>query len=195
MKEITTILNTHAVFSEDGKKRDLLTKTWDTEKPRLTIIMLASSEASGIELDNTTMLVLNNAFRMGYGKGNIVNLFATLGSYRLGRFTEQDEENLTMIHQAAQDADVIVYAPGVGKAGNKVFIERQNQVLNILRPYEKKLHCLSNKVGKARFQHPLSPALRMWYLSPMKVSELYQDDPPAEKVDSPVSKKSKREKK
>lgn len=195
MKEITTILTTHAVFSEDGKKRYLLTKTWDTEKPRLTIIMLAPSEASGIELDNTTMLVLNNASRMGYGEVNIVNLFATLGSYRLGHSTEPDEENLAIIDQAAKDADVIVYAPGVGKASNKVFVERQNQVFNILRPYEKKLHCLSNNVGMARFQHPLSPALRMWYLSPMKVSELYQGEQPEETDVPKDDKKSKRKKK
>lgn len=195
MKEITTILTTHAVFSEDGKKRYLLTKTWDTEKPRLTIIMLAPSEASGIELDNTTMLVLNNASRMGYGKVNIVNLFSTLGSHRLAGAMDPEEENFSMIDKAAHEADVIVYAPGVGKASNKTFIERQNHVLDTLRKYEKKLHCLSNKAGEARFQHPLSPALRTWVLSPMKVSELYQGEQP-EETDMPKDdKKSKRKKK
>jgi hypothetical protein len=195
MKEITTNLITHAVFSAEEDKRYLLTKTWDSEKPRLTVIMLAPSEASGIELDNTTMLVLNNASRLGYGAVNIVNLFATLGDCRWGDSVDADAENMTMIDQAAQDADMIVYAPGVGKAGNKAFIERQNRVLDVLRPYETKMRCLSNNAGEARFQHPLSPAVRVWYLSPMKISELYQGEPPAEKKEVKGGKKSMREKK
>ena len=65
MKSIVTTLTTEAVFSDDGVKRYLLRKTWDESKPKLAIIMLAPSEASGIELDTTTQLVLNNAARLG----------------------------------------------------------------------------------------------------------------------------------
>ena len=79
MKTINTTLTTTAIYSDKGDKRYLLRKAWDDTKPRLAIIMLAPSEASGIELDNTTMLVLNNASRLGYGSVSIVNLFATLG--------------------------------------------------------------------------------------------------------------------
>jgi hypothetical protein len=172
MKTITTTLTTTALFSSNGKKRFLLTKTWDDSKPRLAIIMLAPSEASGIELDNTTMLVLNNASRLGYGTVNIVNLFATIGDIKESFNEDSDKENLKHIATIAQTADTIIYASGVGKANNKGFIKRQCQVLEVIKPYEDKLHCLSNKEGKARFQHPLSPAVRTWHLSPMKISEL-----------------------
>lgn len=172
MKTITTTLTTTALFSSNGKKRFLLTKTWDDSKPHLAIIMLAPSEASGIELDNTTMLVLNNASRLGYGTVSIVNLFATIGNLKECFSEENDKENLKHITAIAETADTLVYASGVGKANNKGFMKRQQQVLEVLKPYENKLHCLSNEEGKARFQHPLSPAVRTWYLSPMQIAEV-----------------------
>ena len=49
MKSITTTLTTEAVFSDDGLNRYLLRKTWDADKPKIAVIMLAPSEASGIE--------------------------------------------------------------------------------------------------------------------------------------------------
>lgn len=191
MKIITTVMSTVAEFSEDGKKRYLLTKTWDKEKPHLVVIMLAPSEASGIELDNSTMLVLNNASRLGYGSVSIVNLFSIIGNLKECFSEEDDKENLKYINNTAQRADVIVYASGVGKATNKAFIRRQEQVLSVLKPYEKKLKCLSGKDGNARFQHPLSPAVRTWYLSEMNVSELLSEKPSEQKEDISV-KKSKR---
>jgi len=194
MKKITTTLTTTAEFSDNGKKRYLLTKTWDDKKPRLAIIMLAPSEASGIELDNTTMLVLNNASRLGYGAVSIVNLFATIGNIKKCFAEDDDKENLNYINNTAQTADIVVYASGVGKATNKSFIKRQRQVLAILKPYEDKLRCLSNEEGNARFQHPLSPAVRTWYLSPMNVSELCAEEQPntAEKKSVAKEKKAKK---
>lgn len=176
MKTVQTTLSTTALYSQDGKKRYLLQKTWDEKKPHLAIIMLAPSEASGIALDNTTMLVLNNASRLGYGTVSIVNLFAIVGDLKKCFAEDEDKENLKHIETAAKNADIIVYASGVGKATNKAFIKRQNQVLNALKPYENKLKCLSNQNGNARFQHPLSPAVRTWYLSPMKTEELEKED-------------------
>ena len=153
MKTITTTLTTTAEFSEDGKKRYLLNKVWDDKKPRLAIIMLAPSEASGIELDSTTLLVLNNASRLGYGSVSVLNLFSTVGNIKECFAEENDKENLKYISKTAETADTIVYASGVGKATNKSFIKRQNQVLDILKKHENKLMCLSNKEGNARFQH------------------------------------------
>lgn len=173
MKTIKTTLTTTAIYSDDKAKRYLLRKVWDDTKPKLAIVMISPSEASGIELDNTTMLVLNNASRLGYGGVSIVNLFATLGDLSIGYAEDKDKENLKHINEVANEADVIVYASGVGRATNKSFIKRQNQVLEVLKSYEGKLKCLSNKEGKARFQHPLSPAVRTWYLSDMRVDELY----------------------
>lgn len=172
MNTITTTLTTTAIFSEDGVKRYLIRKVWDADKPRLAIIMLVPSSASGIELDTTTQLVLNNAFRMGYGQVDILNLFSTLNDFDLKRAEAEDSDNIKVIVESAQTADVVVYASGVGKAKNKAFQLRQKQVLEALRPYEAKLNCLTDKNGKARLQHPLSPAVRVWYFSPLKISEL-----------------------
>lgn len=192
MKEITTILTTSAVFSDDGTKRYFLRKTWDAKKPKLTIIMLAPAEAAGVELDTTTQLVLNNAARLGYGSITITNLFATLNDTALQMAELEDPENLDAIVQAAQDADTIVYAAGVGRAKSKIFQERQEQVLGALLPYASKLNCLCNADGKARLQHPLSPAVRTWHLSPLKLNELIKE--PTKDESAPAQKKKTKEK-
>ena len=95
-----------------------------------------------------------------------------------------------MIVKSAENADVIVYAAGVGKAKSKVFQELQHSVLEKLRPFESKLHCLCNSSGSARLQHPLSPAVKTWYLSPFKVGELIDEAPQtnAETKKNPKSK-------
>lgn len=175
MNTIVTTLTTEAVFSDDGFKRYLLRKTWDEKKPKLMVIMLAPSAASGIELDNTTLLVLNNASRLGYGSVDVLNLFATLNDFSLKHAKSQDAENMNAIFESAKNADTIVYAAGVGKAKSKIFQERQKQVLTALLPFEAKLNCLCSENGKARLQHPLSPAVRTWHLSPLKVTELIED--------------------
>ena len=97
MNIIDTTLTTHAVFSDDGRKRYLLSKSWDESKPKLAIVMLAPSEASGIALDSTTQLVLNNVTRLGYGSVAIVNLFATLNDFELKQAETEDSENMDAI--------------------------------------------------------------------------------------------------
>ena len=189
MNIIQTTLTTEAYFSDDGLKRYLLRKTWDPEKPKLSIIMLAPSAASGIELDTTTQLCLNNAARLGYGSVLIANLFATLNDFALKQAEGEDAENLSAIVESAKEADLVVYAPGVGKAKSKVFQEREKQVLHALLPYEGKLHCLCSPNGGGRLQHPLSPAVRVWALSPLKISELVPESvqaKPEQKKKSPV---------
>lgn len=189
MRNIVTTLTTEAVFSDSGLKRYLLNKTWDNTKPKMTVIMIAPSEASGIELDTTTQLVLNNASRLGYGSVAIVNLFAALNDFNLRQAEDKDPDNLNAILSAVQGADCVVYAPGTGKAKNKVFQRRQEQVLTALRPIEAKLHCLCNEDGNARLQHPLSPAVHTWHLSPLKISELIietiQPEPETKKKSRP----------
>ena len=127
-----------------------------------------------------------------------VNLFATIGDFSAGFAEDTDKDNIKVIDKVAKAADIVIYASGVGKATNKSFIKRQNQVLQALKPYENKLRCLSNESGNARFQHPLSPAVRTWYLSEMMVNELYKEvsPPPASiapvKESKPASKTSKK---
>lgn len=172
MNTIKTTLTTEAVFNDEQTKRYLLKKTWHPELPKLTICMLAPSTASGIELDSTTSLVLNNASTLGFGSVSIVNLFATLGDFSLNEAENEDPENLKAIIDAAKNADVVIYAPGVGKAKLQVFQERSRQVLEALRPFQKKLRCLSNASGKAKLLHPLCPAVRIWRIAELPLEEL-----------------------
>ena len=186
MNTITTTLITEATTSDNGLKRYILRKLWDESKPRLAVIMLAPSEASAVSLDNTSMLVLNNAVRLDYGSVTMLNLFATINDFSLKQAEDEDPENLDVIVHACQEADTIVFAPGTGKVANKAFQKREQQVLSALLPLEGKLHCLCDANGNARLQHPLSPAVRTWHLSSLKVSELL----PATEEVQPVQKKT-----
>ena len=172
MNTIETTLTTQAVFNDDNTKRYLLKKTWDPTLPKLTICMLAPSTASGVELDSTTSLVLNNASAMGFGSVSIVNLFATLGDFSLAEAETEDSENLNAILEATQSADVVIYAPGVGKAKMQAFQDRSRQVLEALRPYAKKLKCLTSASGKAKLLHPLCPAVRNWTVAELPLEDL-----------------------
>lgn len=188
MNTIETTLTTQAVFNDDNTKRYLLKKTWDPALPKLTICMLAPSIASGIELDSTTSLVLNNASALGFGSVSIINLFATLGDFSLTEAEGEDPENLNAIADACKDADLIIYAPGVGKAKLQVFQDRAKQILETLRPYEKKLKCLVSPSGKAKLLHPLCPAVRKWTIADLPLEELL---PKTTLVESKVQPKKK----
>lgn len=186
MKTIETTLTTTVLCSDDGTKRYLLSKTWDAKKPRLAVIMLTPSISTEVILDASSRLTVNNAFRLGFGSVDILNLFATVDDFDLKQAEEEDAENIKAIVASAEKSDVVVYASGVGKAKNKAFQQRQKQILMALQPFEGKLCCLTNKNGEARLQHPLSPAVRTWELSPLKVAELL----PTEVKAKPVQKKS-----
>ena len=189
MLTIETTLTTQAVFNDDETKRYLLKKVWDTSLPSLTICMLSPSIASGIELDAITSLVLNNASALGFGSVSIVNLFATLDNPFLCEPEEEDPENLEVIVGACRNADVVIYSPGVGKANLQQFQNRAKQVLEALRPFEKKLRCLTNGTGKARFLHPLCPSVRVWgKLAEFSVSELLPNNNPIALTSQPKKK-------
>ena len=146
MNTIETTLTTQAIFNDDHTKRYLLCKVWDDSLPKVTVIMLAPSEASGVALDTTTQLCLNNASRLGYGSIAIVNLFATINDFGLKQQTGfGDPDNLNAIIEACQNCDQILYCPGTGKARNKFFISRQEEVLTALLPMEEKLSCCATK--------------------------------------------------
>ena len=83
MLEETTTIRSKAIFSDDKEHRLLLRKEWDSEKPTAMVIMINPNTADTVNFDMTTMLVLNNVSRLGFGSVNIV---FTLSSSS-GRFT------------------------------------------------------------------------------------------------------------
>lgn len=187
MKTIVTELRTEAVYSEDQQKRFLLRKSWNNDLPKLAVILLCAGSAGTVELDMTTQLVLNNATRLGFGSVVILNLFATTNDNALKRSVGVDSENLEIIVQECANAEKIVFAPGTGKAKNKLFADVQEQTLLALTPYGDKLYCLADEKGGSRGLHPLSPRVRSWELSKCLISDFV--DVPMKEI--PAKKKGK----
>lgn len=188
MKEITSDLRTEIQMSDDGTKRYSLRKVWDSSKPSLAIIMLAPSQAGEICLDTSSMLTINNCHRLGKGSVTIVNLFSKINDFALKEAEAEDPENIRAIVAAAESADCVVLAAGTGKAKNKTFQQRLEQVLTALCPYEAKLHCLCDEKGGSRHLHPLSPRVREWHLSPLKIAELMTTPEPQQPEKAPEKK-------
>lgn len=191
MKTIETNLATTAVYSDDGRKKYLIRKTWDVEKPSLTIILLCPSTCAGIALDSTTQLTINNCDRLGFGSVSIVNIFATLDDFNLESAEDEDKKNMKTILAEAKRCDVVVYASGIGKAKLPAFQKRSEQVLSQLKPYEKKLMCLTNEEGTVRLRHVLTPALRHWVLDPVTIDEIRKTIADASQPPKPVGRPKK----
>jgi len=113
MQTIKKTIETKIVFDDSGKHRYLLEKIWDSSKETATVLMLFPSGTEAIQSDLTTMLVTNNADKLGYGGVRIVNLFSRI-SARLG--ANEDElnksENDEIIVQAVKDSDCTILAQG-----------------------------------------------------------------------------------
>ena len=180
MKEIISNLRTEIIASDDGAHRYSLRKVWDEQKPSLAILMICPSSSGEVAVDTSTMLTLGNCYRLGYGSVTIVNLFSKVNDFELKDVNETDEENQQAILKAAETVDCFVLGSGTGKAKNKIFQQRLEQVLRALRPYEDKLHCLCDEDGGSRGLHPLSPRLRRWCLSKCSVAEFI--DIPKEEI-------------
>lgn len=180
MKEIISNLRTEILASEDETKRYSLRKVWSEDKPSLAIVMLCPSSSGEVAVDTSTALTIGNCYRLGYGSVTIVNLFSNINDFALKEAEEEDPENLESIIAAAEKCQCLVLGAGTGKAKNKLFQKRLEQVLAALHPYESKLHCLCDENGGSRCLHPLSPRVREWHLSPLKISELLPELPNAE---------------
>lgn len=75
-----SVIKTEIYYSEDRKHRYLLKKQWDSKKPSAMIIMINPSTAEEIVIDHTTMFVVNNVSKLGYGNVDILNMFSKVGS-------------------------------------------------------------------------------------------------------------------
>ena len=169
MLEETTIIKSKAIFSDDKEHRLLLRKEWDSEKPTAMVIMINPNTADTVNFDMTTMLVLNNVSKLGFGSVNIVNLYSRIMEKLCLRFNGDDEliddEADNVIAQYAAMSDAIIIAWGtIGKNTQRVR-ERQKWVLDLLKPYANKLY----QIGRNAC-HPLTPAVRReWVLEPYEM--------------------------
>lgn len=142
-----------AFYSDCERYRFRLDVVWDSDAPRLTIVMLNPSKATELANDPTIERCEKRAHRLGFGAMRIVNLFALreTSPRRLKASAAPDRpENDLHIIEAAMWADTTLAAWGVHGA----HAERDRHVLRGLRGTEKPLFSLGfTKHGQPR--HPL----------------------------------------
>ena len=172
MLEETTIIKSKAIFSDDKEHRLLLRKEWDSEKPTAMVIMINPNTADTVNFDMTTMLVLNNVSKLGFGSVNIVNLYSRIMEKLNLRFNGDDElidnEADEIIQQYAAMSDAIIIAWGtIGKNTLRVR-ERQKYLLELIKQHVSKMY----QIGRNAC-HPLTPAVRReWTLEPYEMEEI-----------------------
>ena len=139
MKTITSTISNEAVFSDDNRHRLLLRKVWDNEKPTAMIIMINPNSADELSSDTTTMLVMNNLHKLGYGSVDIVNLYTMITGKLHFRFNSDDDllhpDNDDVIYRSAEKSDTIIIGWGTVGLHNMRIRERQKAVLDMLKPF------------------------------------------------------------
>ena len=176
-----TMLKSSLQYSDDKKKRYLLSVEWNKDGKKTCVIMLSSGQANGIVFDRTTTHCIENLLDLNYGSVDIVNLFATVSYGKAVIDNEFDRENLSIIKKSASNADMIVYAVGTGKLNDKRVQKYQKAVLKELADYKEKLFCIADKEDR-KFYHPLCPKVQKWRLLPFSpkerilIKEVHSDD-------------------
>ena len=69
---IKTKVNTTLIYSDDSKRRYMMTIEWDKEKEAAAVIMLSAGTSDGITVDHTTAYAISNLNRLGYGSVKIL---------------------------------------------------------------------------------------------------------------------------
>lgn len=172
---VKTKINTTLIYSDDSKRRYMMTIEWDKTKDTAAVIMLSAGTSDGIVQDHTTAYTISNLQRLGYGSVRILNLYSTINNGRAVIAEDNDKRNITYIVNAAKEVDTVIYAAGTGHANNKKFRQRENEVMIALKPYEDKLMCITDGYG-GKFYHPLYPKVREWQLEHFKVADLVSSD-------------------
>lgn len=153
IKTIERTIRSIAILSENNKYRYCLTKVWEENKQRATVIMLNPSKANELKYDKTVMNISNYLIDNDYGSMDIVNLFSYMTTYpnELGRREQKHEKyNDNYIIMAAERSNIIIIAWG---SDSKKYITRKKEVENLLMPYKYKLKCFKDEEGK-KPRHP-----------------------------------------
>lgn len=161
-----------AVFSDNSEHRFLLSKVWDKSKPIVNVITISPSRDYNIASDLTTQLINNNVYQLGnYGGFNLTNIISRVGLNVKGlKSTDNlyNEETDKYIIEAAEKSSAVIWAVGKFADTRKIFCERKQDVLELLKPFESKLFMITDSNGR-EFLHPLTPSVRQgWILKPLK---------------------------
>ncbi len=155
-------MRTEVLFSDDKMHRFILKKSWDNNKPMVSIIMIApSTKAGDICNDMTTMYVVNNCFYQGFGSVEILNLYSKLDAKPFENCRENDE----WILKSCQKSNKVILAWGKWQM-QKSASNRISEVIKLLQPLKEKLFEIADDSGK-RGLHPLCASVRLkWNLVP-----------------------------
>lgn len=164
-----SIIRSEAVFSDDREYRYLHSKIWDKSKPLATVISISPSSSYNVATDTTTMLIKNNLFALGYGGVELVNLISKVDveakklkslEDSIGELTDQS------LMESVQRTQTTILAWGRIASMNKAFQNREEDILEILKPYQEKLQVIVDMTGREML-HPLTPSIRNnWILQP-----------------------------
>ena len=166
-----SIIKCEAVFNQEHTHRFSWKHVWGKDnKGVAAIIMLNPAMSDDIVMDTTSSLVVNNIARLEQFSGvEVLNLYSLLTSKLNFRWNSDEDLNLPendeYIKKAAASSPCIIVAWGKSADTNKRIASRAKAVLGLLKPYQEKVHVISD--GERDGLHPLTPSLRMqWTLKP-----------------------------
>ncbi|MDF9506472.1 DUF1643 domain-containing protein [Bacillus cereus] len=156
-------MKTEVTYDDEMKNKYLIRKEWDKNRKKALVIMKKAGQADEVVQDQTTMYVINNLSKLGYGVVEIANLFSTVEGVEM---KESVVENLKCIQEAIAKVDDVIIAVGKGVETNKKAVERLNMILAILLDKKANILQIEAHFGRKGF-HPLYPALKnRWKLVP-----------------------------
>ena len=169
MKTENTTIKSKALFSDDGKHRLLLNKTWNKDGKSAAIIMINPNTADTVTMDLTTMLVMNNLNDLGFGSVSVLNLYSMITGKLNLRFNSDndliDSDNDKIIVQYAEMSDAVIIAWGTAGNTSQRVRTKKSMLLEKLCPFKNKLY----KIGEKGY-HPLTPIIRThWELVPFEI--------------------------
>lgn len=166
-------MRTEAIFSEDMSHRYLLRKDWSDSRAkgkdirRATIIMIHPSSANEVELDRTTVTIINNLNRLGYHMVDICNLFSTITTkIKMNQTLEElvHQDNDILIEKSCLKSEICILAWGsFADNMNRKVMNRIAELMVRLEPFHDRLHYISDEKGIKSY-HPLAPQAHTWYL-------------------------------
>ncbi|MGW7830065.1 DUF1643 domain-containing protein [Staphylococcus xylosus] len=167
MQNIQCILETEAIFSDDNQHRYLLKKTWDKDKKIISVITCYPNFEGTKKLDLTTQLIMNKVVEMDeFGSINFVNLYSNITTPINIKHLENSHDKHTdiQIMKAVKESDEVILAWGA-YAKKPAVESRVNEVLEMLKPHEKKVKKLINPQTN-EIIHPLNFIARsIWTLN------------------------------
>lgn len=158
--EAISTVKTTAVFSKNRKDRYLLKIEWDNNKKSLAIIMTFPSSADELTLDQTTMLVRNEAIKNDFGSVSIVNVFSSINN----EAPKIDKTNTSIVMRECENADTIIVAYGRNTSHEE---EKKNFLSALNEHYKDKLYTIIDSKG-LMFSHPLSPMAHRWNIQKLE---------------------------